>query len=86
MYDDNECTFLLEEEDTMAYYDSERCRNMELQGEVPNNISNSENLNEKKSTNNMANSIYNLVVKKTNNRDAALNAYLGCFFFKYFLH
>lgn len=71
---------MLEEEDTMQYYDSERCRNMELQGELPQERSNSENINEKKSTNNIANSIYNIVVKKTNNRDAALNAYLGLFF------
>jgi len=66
LYEDNDCTFLLEHEDTFDYYDQQRQSNMALTGELPSTSSNDENI-----------SVYNLVAKETNNRDVALNVYLG---------
>jgi len=67
LYEANKASFLLNPEDTFAHYDSERKRKMELKGEVA--------IDDEKGT--LASSVYNLVVKETNNRDAALNAFVA---------
>jgi len=68
LYEDLNCTFLLDPEDTMAFYDLKRHENMALKGETSLKLD--EPLD-------MANKVYEIVVKKTNNRDAALHAYLA---------
>lgn len=66
MYEDNDISFLIDPEDTMQYYDTEREKNMALMGETSF-----------KNGGTVAKTMYEIVEKKTNNREAALRAYIG---------
>lgn len=70
MYDYEDIAFFIDPEDTMTFYEVQRKANTSaVDGEA----------GEGRKKSDVASYIYNEVAKKTNNRDAALNAYLGDF-------